>query len=49
MGETILLVALFAAGAVGGIFSARLPMSGKAALGLSLVPLAIMWVTSLFC
>jgi hypothetical protein len=38
--DEFILLALIAAGTVGGIFAGRLPMSGVAALGLSLVPLA---------
>lgn len=39
MDEIVLLI-LIGAGTAGGIFAGRLPMSGAAALGLSLVPLA---------
>jgi hypothetical protein len=48
MNEFVLL-ALIVSGSVGGFFAGRLPMSGAAALGLSLVPAAGMWMTVAFC
>jgi hypothetical protein len=48
MNELILL-ALIVAGSVGAFFAGRLPMSGGAALGLALVPIAGMFCTVAFC
>ena len=50
MGQMILLFALIAAGIVGAFrYAGRLPMSGKIALGLSLLPLAGIGLMPLFC
>ena len=50
MGQLILILAVIAAGVVGAFFYAgRLPMSGKIALGLSLVPIAGIGLMPLFC
>jgi hypothetical protein len=48
MSEYVLL-ALISAGSIAGALAGRLPMSGAAALGLSLVPPLGMWLTVAFC
>jgi hypothetical protein len=45
----IVLPALVLAGSVAGFFSSRLPMSGKLALGFSLLPGIGFGLTPLFC
>jgi hypothetical protein len=49
MNPFILLAALVIAGSVAGFFSGRLPMSAKAALGLSLLPAVGFGLMPLFC
>lgn len=49
MNPLILLAVLVIAGSVAGFFSGRLPMSGKAALGLSILPAVGFGLTPLFC
>jgi hypothetical protein len=47
--EPIITVMLLLAGAVGGFFTSRIPASGKAALGLGLLPLLGAWLATEFC
>jgi hypothetical protein len=49
MSPLLLFGALVIAGSVAGFFSGRLPMSAKAALGLSLLPAVGFGLTPLFC
>jgi hypothetical protein len=49
MGPLILLLAVIAAGVVSAFYAGRLPMSGKVALGLSLLPIAGIGLMRLFC
>jgi hypothetical protein len=49
MGQLILLLSLIAAGVVGAFYAGRLPMSGKLALGLSLLPIAGAALAPVFC
>ena len=49
MGPLIVLLGLIAAGVVGAFYAGRLPMSGKIALGLSLLPIAGIGLMRLFC
>ena len=45
----ILVVPMILAGALGGLFSVRLPASGKAAVALGMMPLLGAWLTTEFC
>ncbi len=49
MGQLILFFGLIAAGVVGAFYAGRLPMSGKLALGFSLLPIAGVGLAQLFC
>lgn len=49
MNSLIVLAALLVVGGVAGFFSGRLPMSAKAALGLSLLPAVGFGLTPIFC
>jgi hypothetical protein len=42
-------VTLMLAGALGGLLSARMPASGKAAIGLGMLPLLGAWLAFEFC
>jgi len=46
---TLILLILLAGGIVAGAFSGRFPMSGKAALGLALIPVAGVGLAMAFC
>jgi hypothetical protein len=47
--KLIVIVAMMLVGTLGGQFSTRMPASGKAAIGLSTLPLLGAWLTSQFC
>jgi hypothetical protein len=49
MGQLVFLLVLIAAGVAGAFFAGRLPMSGKLAFGLSLLPVAGIGLMPLFC
>jgi hypothetical protein len=49
MDRSLMMLGLIGLGAVGGALSGRLPLYGKAALGLSLLPLGATALSRTFC
>jgi hypothetical protein len=45
----MMILGLIGLGAVGGVLSGRLPLNGKAALGLALLPLGAIALSQTFC